>query len=315
MKLVSIIIPTYNRADLIVVTLDSVFNQIYSNWECIIIDDGSTDGSGTIIQKYVDSDTRFSYFLRPDYKQKGPSSCRNFGIEKAKGEYVLFLDSDDLISETCLQNRVSFAIQNPKFDFWIFQMQTFGYDQAPIFNYGIGVFKNETEYCKQEFAKGNHPFVVTCPLWKKNVLININGFNENLLSFEDPELHLRALKEGYKIKYANLEQPDCFYRLKQNNKPVNVISSLRNNYVFFENHLQSNDSDSILYYKKVLNEIILKKVLLRQYFKFYELGMEKKILLSSNVFYGIMLLFYHAIGLYKIKGIGYNYFKSQFNNF
>lgn len=315
MKLVSIIIPTYNRADLIVATLDSVFNQIYSNWECIIIDDGSTDGSGTIIQKYADSDTRFSYFSRPDYKQKGPSSCRNFGIEKAKGEYILFLDSDDLISETCLQNRVSFAIQNPKFDFWIFQMQTFGYEQAPIFNYGSGIFENETEYCKKEFAKGNHPFVVTCPLWKKNVLININGFNENLLSFEDPELHLRALKEGYKLKYANFEQPDCFYRLKQNNKPANVISNLRNNYVFFENHLQSNDSDSILYYKKVLNEIILKKALIRQYLKFYELGIEKKVLLSSNVFYGIMLLFYHAIGLYKIKGIGYNYFKSQFNNF
>jgi len=315
MKLISIIIPTYNRADLIAETLDSLLNQIYQNWECIIIDDGSTDSSKTIIQKYVDSDARFSYFSRPDYKQKGPSSCRNFGIEKAKGEYILFLDSDDLISETCLENRVSFASQNPEFDFWIFKMQTFGYEQAPIFNYGSGIFENETEYCKQEFAKGNHPFVVTCPLWKKNVLINIKGFNENLLLFEDPELHLRTLKEGYKLKYANFEIPDCFYRLKQNNKKGNVIVNLKNNYIFFQNHLQSNDSNSILYYKKVLNEIILKKVLIRQYFKFYELGLEKKVLLSSSAFYGIILLFYHAIGLYKIKGIGYNYFKSQFNNF
>ena len=315
MKLVSIIIPTYNRADLIAETLDTVLNQTYPNWECIIVDDGSTDNPLMVIKRYLDLDSRFSYFSRPDHKKKGPSSCRNFGIEKAKGEYILFLDSDDLLIKTCLKERITFAAQHPEFDFWIFQMQTFGYEQAPVFNYGNGIFENETEYCKQEFAKGNHPFVITCPLWRKNVIIKIDGFNENLLSFEDPELHLRALKEGYILKYANFGQPDCLYRLKQNNKPVNIKSNLRNNYVFFENHLQSNDSDSILYYKKVLNEIILKKVLLRQYFKFYELGLEKEVLLSTNAFYGIMLLIYHAIGLYKIKGIGYNYLKSQFNNF
>lgn len=312
--LITVIIPTYNRADFIAETLDSLLNQTYEDWECIIVDDGSTDNSMTVIQHYLDLDSRFLYFVRPDHKKKGPSSCRNLGIEKSKGDYIIFLDSDDLLAKTCLEERISFAMQNQEYDFWIFKMQTFGYDQVPVYNYGVGVYKDENEYCRKQFAEGNHPFVITCPLWKKRVLLN-NGFNEDLVLFEDPELHLRSLKKGYKLKLANFEQPDCFYRLRENSNKVDVKKSITNSYIFLENHLQSNDLSSVIYFKKVLNDTIFKNVLIGQYFKFYKLGIQRKVFLNSNVSYGIILLIYHTIGLYKLKGFGYNYFKAQFNNF
>lgn len=313
--LISIIIPTYNRIDFISETLETVLNQTYSSWECIIVDDGSTDNSITVIQRYLDLDSRFLYFERSNHKKKGPSSCRNFGIEKSNGEYIIFLDSDDLLERACLEHRLAFAKQNHEYDFWIFKMQTFGYHQVPVYNYGVGFYEDENEYCRKQFAEGNHPFVITCPLWKKSVLLDINGFNENLVLFEDPELHLRSLKKGYRLKLANFEQADCFYRLKENNNSIDVKKSIENSYVFLENHLQSNDVSSIIYFKKVLNYTIFKNVLVNEYFKFYKLGIQREVFLKRNVFYGVILLIYHKIGLFKLKGFGYNYFKTQFNNF
>ncbi|WP_052259361.1 glycosyltransferase family 2 protein [Flavobacterium sp. KMS] len=312
--LISIIIPTYNRAHLINEALDSVLAQTYFNWQCIIIDDGSTDDSVEIIQKYLDLDSRFLCFSRPDNKKKGPSSCRNFGLLQACGDYVIFLDSDDLLATTCLENRIQFALQNKEYDFWIFKMQTFGYNQAPVFDYGFGAYEDENGYCRNQFSKGNHPFVVTCPLWKKNVLLDLQGFNENLFMYEDPELHLRSLKKGYKLKFTNFEQPDCFYRLKEEIR-IDIINNLKNNYVFFENHLDCNDINSILYYKQIINNVILKSGSIGQYFKFCKLGIEKRILSKKNIFCGMIVLTYHFFKFYNLKGIGYNYFKTQFNNF
>ena len=77
-KLISIIIPTFNRAHLILHTLESIKNQTYNEWECIIVDDGSTDNTEDVLKKYIDTDSRFRYFKRPLNHTKGPSSwCAN----------------------------------------------------------------------------------------------------------------------------------------------------------------------------------------------------------------------------------------------
>ncbi len=95
--LVSIIIPTYNRAHLIGETLDSVLAQTYQNWECIVVDDGSTDNTDELILNYIAKDNRFKYCHRPADKPKGANACRNYGLELAKGEYINWFDSDDLM--------------------------------------------------------------------------------------------------------------------------------------------------------------------------------------------------------------------------
>ncbi|MDT0688316.1 glycosyltransferase family 2 protein [Salegentibacter sp. F188] len=94
--IISIIIPTYNRAHIIKETLDSVLHQTFENWECLVIDDGSNDNTKEVIQVYL-QDKRFKYFERPEEREKGACTCRNIGIEKSSGEYIQFLDSDDIL--------------------------------------------------------------------------------------------------------------------------------------------------------------------------------------------------------------------------
>jgi glycosyltransferase involved in cell wall biosynthesis len=104
--LVSIIIPTYNRAHLIGVTLHSVVSQTYLNWECIIVDDGSSDNTDEVVGEYVKKDSRFKYYHRPEEHLLGGNGARNYGFKMSKGEYVNWLDSDDLFSENKIDDQV-----------------------------------------------------------------------------------------------------------------------------------------------------------------------------------------------------------------
>ncbi len=90
MPMFSVVIPTYNRADLIRAALDSVFAQEFKDYEVIVVDDGSTDSTREILESY---DNRIRLFTQGN---KGPGAARNLGLDHATGEYVTFLDSDDL---------------------------------------------------------------------------------------------------------------------------------------------------------------------------------------------------------------------------
>ena len=108
--LVSIIIPTFNRAHLIGETLDSVLAQTYTNWECIVVDDGSTDATGDLMESYVKKDTRFRYHHRPKNRLTGGNAARNYGFELSKGEYLNFFDSDDLMDINKISIQVNLLI-------------------------------------------------------------------------------------------------------------------------------------------------------------------------------------------------------------
>ena len=98
---VSIIIPVYNKIRYLSTILQQVRQQSFSDYECLLIDDGSTDGSGEICDAFADRDSRFVVFHIPN---GGVSNARNMGLEKAKGEYVTFVDADDEILPGYLQN-------------------------------------------------------------------------------------------------------------------------------------------------------------------------------------------------------------------
>ena len=96
--LVSVVIPTYNRAQQTIAAMESVLAQTYPNFEIIVVDDGSTDGSGEAIQRFIAQKTNgchpIYFFSQPN---QGASVARNTGIAKARGEYIAFLDSDDFL--------------------------------------------------------------------------------------------------------------------------------------------------------------------------------------------------------------------------
>lgn len=108
-NLVSVIIPTYNRSDLIKETINSVLNQTHKNFELIIVDDGSTDNTKTVIESFKDN--RIKYILQ---KHIGlPATGRNNGINIAKGDYIALLDSDDQWLPKKSEKQSEFMEKNP----------------------------------------------------------------------------------------------------------------------------------------------------------------------------------------------------------
>ncbi len=110
MPKVSVIIPTFNRQNIIVETVQSVLSQTERDLEVIVVDDGSTDNTRAVIEKLTDS--RVSYFYKTN---AGPASARNFGLSKASGQYVAFLDHDDLWPENYLEVMLSHLENNAEF--------------------------------------------------------------------------------------------------------------------------------------------------------------------------------------------------------
>jgi glycosyltransferase involved in cell wall biosynthesis len=123
--MISFIIPMYNRANLVGETLDSVLAQTYQDWECIVVDDGSTDNSLEIVQEYCNRDQRIRIMSRPIEREKGAPTCRNIGVENTTGEYVYFLDSDDLLSPEFLQTIIDAIKKYPEAEYAAFQFDAF----------------------------------------------------------------------------------------------------------------------------------------------------------------------------------------------
>jgi len=128
--LVSIIIPTFNRAHLITETLHSVLAQTYLNWECIVVDDGSTDDTEIVIMKFVEKDNRFQFYKRPNTMPKGGNVCRNIGFIKSKGALIQWFDSDDLLLPHALEEKVNILQSDD--DYCICAMQIFKGDISNV---------------------------------------------------------------------------------------------------------------------------------------------------------------------------------------
>ncbi|MEO5998775.1 MAG: glycosyltransferase family A protein, partial [Chitinophagaceae bacterium] len=110
--IVSVVVTCYNQAKFIKESINSILKQTYSNWECIIVDDGSVDNTGMIVNDYL-SDIRIKYIYQ---QNSGVSAARNAGIAQSSGEYVQFLDGDDILEERKFELQVSFLEQNPIVD-------------------------------------------------------------------------------------------------------------------------------------------------------------------------------------------------------
>src|SRR5690554_713750 len=129
--LVSIIIPTYNRAHLIGETLDSVLAQTYQNWECIVVDDGSTDNTEEVMAAYIAKDARFQYHHRPKDRLPGGNAARNYGFEVSRGEYVNWFDSDDLMLSDFIESSIQILLSN-KVDLVLFDFKYFNDETGEI---------------------------------------------------------------------------------------------------------------------------------------------------------------------------------------
>jgi glycosyltransferase involved in cell wall biosynthesis len=177
----SIVIPTFNRGDLIEKTILTILKQNYTNFELIIVDDGSTDSTSEIVSAIKDE--RIKYFYKQN-KERG--AARNFGILEATGEYVTFCDSDDILYPNYLANAFDFINNSKELVSWLH----LSYEILSESKRSVAMSINPNNYIF-ELAKGN-PLSCMGVFVKSNV-IKVNLFNENryLSGSEDWELWIR----------------------------------------------------------------------------------------------------------------------------
>jgi len=224
-KLISVIIPTYNRADIITDAINSVLEQTYQIFEIIVVDDGSTDNTVEIIKKIDDS--RIIYIYQENSGR--PSAARNTGIKKSTGDYIAFLDSDDLWHREKLEKQIAILDNNPNIGL--------------VTNWSsYKTFNNEEIKIKMSQAKSqreNILYILTAPdkaftgtptlLVRKECLEKVGSFDETMTFCEDWDLFFRIslLYEIY-----NIEKVLTYIRIHQEN-----ISKTPNANAFMESYL------------------------------------------------------------------------------
>lgn len=210
LSLVSILIPNYNKVQYLVETLDSVLAQTYFNWECIIVDDQSTDGSWKVLVEYSQIDKRFKIKRRPKDFPKGGNVCRNFALNNSKGDFVLFLDSDDVLAPFCLDQRIKEIQKHKHLDFWAFPTALFEEEVSDAkYLWNIDGVKDSD---LSRFLRMDAIWQTSGSIYRKEFLMKVNGLSIDRKFWQDFELHLKALfyTKNYK-KFFELS-PDVFIR-------------------------------------------------------------------------------------------------------
>ncbi len=209
--------PSFNKAKYISESINSVISQTYTNWELIIVDDCSNDDSQEIINLFASKfDNIKTYF---NLENKGANYCRNLGIERAKGSYIIFLDADDLLAKDCLENRI-LKIQNTNFDFCVFTMQVF-FKKVGDSN---STWKPNSKKPLNDFLFHKLPWQTMQPIWKTDFIRSIGGFNQDFGRMQDVELHTRALLTDHVLFKQIIDKPDCYYRIDEDRKIFNAFN-------------------------------------------------------------------------------------------
>ncbi len=195
--LVSIIIPTYNRAHIIHETLDSIKAQTFSDWECIVVDDSSTDNTTEILQSYLKTDNRFKYYMRSSAHLPGGNGARNYGFNLSKGQFVQWFDSDDLMKPEKLQLEVE-AIKSHDVDFVISKTRYFNRKNNSFFNYNFEASDVNFESYAIDYIRWHTPDL----LLKRSIAKQIE-FNEQMTAGQEYNFNCKLLLITTKFYYLN----------------------------------------------------------------------------------------------------------------
>lgn len=226
--LVSIVIPTYNYAHLIVETLISIVKQTYQSWECIIVDDGSTDDTKVIVTTFINENATYD-FKYIQKKNEGTSAAKNDGIKLARGRYIQFLDADDLLSTTKLATQVSLLEAGDMdlvFSKSIFFMDT-EVEKTIIQKYPTGFLAEQT-LKGQELLRSlitNNIVTISSPLIKKDVVTAVGMFNTSLTNNEDWLFWFRVAMRSSNFVFDDNEQSFTQIRIHQQSA-MNIHSKM-----------------------------------------------------------------------------------------
>ncbi len=191
--MISVIVPLYNKKKAIGRCIQSVKDQTFEDWELIIVNDGSTDDSHTVVEKFLDDD-RIKYLSK---KNGGVSSARNYGVKHSIGEWIVFLDADDYMLNDALMILYNAAINNhAKISVANYYTETSSIRSLPLYRNKDYIIKsNYRDWCLRHYfiCPGNSLFYRT--------IIEQHKFNEKLSRYEDVECFLNVIRNN-KIAYS-----------------------------------------------------------------------------------------------------------------
>lgn len=260
--LVSVIIPCYNYAHYLPDAVNSVISQTYTNWEIIIINDGSTDNTEEISIELTKRDNRIRYYKQ---KNSGVIQARNYAISLSRGKYILPLDGDDKISNTYLEKAVDILENNNQI--------RIVYGLVEFFDKKTGLW-NLPKYSLIDILHEN--MIVNCALFYKDDFTKVNGFNKNMgQGFEDWDFWLSMIENGCGI--YRMPEVTLYYRM----------------------HGESRSKSAGINEKKLRKEIMMNH--LNLYMKGYEELWSRYSSLTDSKYVKIALWIKNALSRFKIR--------------
>jgi len=283
---VSVIIPCYNQAVFLKETCESVVSQTYINWEVLIINDGSTDLTESVAKEICDKDKRFKYY----YKENGGlSSARNLGLDNASGDYIQFLDSDDLLEP----NKFKKSLEKQS--------------DLMITNFMMLNKKKRAPFCQLEGNEFSYKNVlldwdvkfsipIHCGLFSTKILGDIR-FSQDLKAKEDWFFWLSFLKKKPRVLFIN--EPLVLYRLHNSNMCKDNSHMEENSkavYRFIYSTLSEKFKE--LFFNKVAVNFVEERSKSEYYYKRYR--KEKKRKNSVIVLYSVFLVLLIIVLIYVV---------------
>lgn len=288
MSLISIIIPTFNRTELVFNCLESIIKQTYNNWECIIVDDHSSEDCFNLLNNFCKKDERIKLYKRPSHLKKGANACRNFGLEISKGEFIVFFDSDDLLKPNKLEKQLK-LIKKTKKKYVISQSEV-----RDTMTDSMRLWGNiETNSPFEDYIQFKATWTIGAVLLDKKYLNSINlKFNENLAQSQEYDFYLRLLKINPNFSIDNTV--------------LNTIVWHKESISFSKNNFYNKSKSSISVKFKLLVNNVLKKetqlFIIRDIYRIYFQSMLNKDLKTGflSAIYFLRSHFYLYLNL-KIK--------------
>lgn len=272
MPLLSVIVPIYNVEKYLKQCIESVIKQKLESYELILVDDGSTDSSKRICDEYFENNTNIKVFHK---KNEGASGARNYGLKKASGKYVLFLDSDDWWNpQIDLNMMLEYAVQHPKIEMFLFTSYDFiegkGYFQR---NEHKNLKDIDTSSVKSFYRSllnnGNLEVAAYTKILNREFLINNNLFFNTNLICEDNEWMIRLLRCLQSVEILNY--PLYIYRAGRDGSVTGNIK--KKNITDMLEIVQ----DSINYYDNNTNDVKNEELCFASYLWFCALGLANRL--------------------------------------
>ncbi|HVF56482.1 MAG TPA: glycosyltransferase family A protein [Pyrinomonadaceae bacterium] len=214
--LVSVVVPAYNYGRYIAETLENLRAQTYENWDCVVVDDGSTDDTGEIVRRFAERDARVRYVAQKNQRQ---AVAKNTGLAQSGGEYVQFLDADDLLERRKFERQVEYLESHPEVDIVYGGARYFtdGREQELLY-----AMIGEDKAWMPEISGAGRPvvrqllidniMVINSPLVRRTVVNEVGPFDTALPLVEDWEYWLRCALAGKRFEFHDFAETRALVR-------------------------------------------------------------------------------------------------------